>query len=46
MSYNIHKLIDTAMEDGPMIAVVGIALYIGYRILVDKKVITKAEDWV
>ncbi len=46
MSYNIHKLIDTVSEDGPMLAVVAIALYIGYRVLVDKKMIKKAEDWV
>ena len=33
MSYNVHKLIDTVAEDGPTIALVGIALYIGYKVI-------------
>jgi hypothetical protein len=35
MAYNVHDFIDTACEDGPAIAAVGIIMYIGYRVLVD-----------
>ena len=35
MAFTIDNAIDTAMEDGPKIAIVALALYLGYRIYTD-----------